>query len=151
MSKRQVVNLSTEQRKELEEIVHKGASSARKQTRARILLLSDRSQGQKRSQSEVAEMLMCNPTTVGNICRRLGREGLHAALSEKPRPGKPPKVTGEVEAHLVAITCSQAPEGHSRWTLRLLAEHLVALEVVESISPVAVGTVLKKMNLSLGA
>jgi transposase len=151
MSKRQVVNLSTEQRKDLEEIVHKGESSARKQTRARILLLSDRSQGQKRSQSEVAEMLMCNPTTVGNICRRFGREGLRAALSEKPRPGKPPKVTGEVEAHLVAITCSQAPEGHSRWTLRLLAEHLVALEVVESISPVAVGTVLKKMNLSLGA
>jgi transposase len=150
MSKRQTVNLTTEQRKELEEMVHKGESSARKQTRARILLLSDRSQGQKRSQSEVAEVLMCNTTTVGNICRRYGREGLAAALSEKPRPGKPPKVTGEVEAHLVAIACSQAPEGHGRWTLRLLAERLVALEFVESISPMAIGNVLKKMNLSLG-
>jgi putative transposase len=151
MSKREEVHLTTEQRRELEAMVRKGESSARKQTRARILLLSDRSQGQKRTQAEVAEELMCSPTTVGNICRRLGREGMSAALSEKARPGKPAKVTGEVEAHLVAIACSQAPEGHSRWTLRLLAEHLVALELVESISHVAIGDVLKKMNLSLGA
>lgn len=150
MSKRQDVNLTTEQREELEGLLHKGESSARKQTRARILLLSDRSQGQKRSHSEVAAVLMCNTTTVGNICRRFGREGMSAALSEKPRPGKPPKVTGEVEAHLVAITCSQAPEGHGRWTLRLLAERLVELELVDSISHVAIGDVLKKMNLSLG-
>ena len=96
-------------------------------------------------------MLLCSTTTVGNICRRFGREGLVAALSEKPRPGKPPKVTGVVEAHLIALTCSQAPAGYGRWTLRLLAERLVALEVVESISHVAIRDVLKKMNLSLGA
>jgi transposase len=150
MSKRQDVYLTDGQRKELEEMIHKGESSARKQTRARILLLSDRSQGQKRSQAEVAEVLMCNATTVGNIRRRFGREGMVSALSEKPRPGKPPKVTGEVEAHLVALTCSEPPHGHVRWTLRLLADRLVELEVVEAISHVAVHDVLKKMNLSLG-
>lgn len=150
MSKQQHVYLATEQRQELEEMIHKGESSARAQTRARILLLSDRSQGGKRSQAEVAEAVMCNATTVGNIRRRFGREGLVAALSEKPRPGKAPKVTGEVEAHLVALTCSEPPQGHVRWTLRLLANRLVELEQVESISHVAVRDVLKKMNLSLG-
>jgi transposase len=150
MSKRQDVYLSEEQRQELEEIIHKGESSARKQTRARILLLSDRSQGQKRSQAEVAEALLCNATTVGNIRRRFSREGMASALLEKPRPGKPPKVTGEVEAHLVALTCSEPPQGHVRWTLRLLANRLVELEQVESISHVAIRDVLKKMNLNLG-
>lgn len=151
MSKQHHVYLTVEQRQELEEMIHKGKSSARKQTRARILLLSDRSQGQRRSQAEVGEAVMCNATTVGNIRRRFGREGMAAALSEKPRPGKPPKVTGEVEAHLVALTCSEAPQGYVRWTLRLLADRLVELELVESISHVAIHDVLKKMNLSLGA
>lgn len=150
MSKKQDVYLSTEQRTELEEMIHKGESSAREQTRARILLLSDRSQGQRRTQAEIAEVLMCSAATVGNIRRRFLREGLEAALTEKPRPGKPPKVTGEVEAHLVAIACSAPPPGHVRWTLRMLADRLVELEQVDSISHVAIGDVLKKMNLSLG-
>lgn len=150
MSQRHHVNLNVEQRKELEAMIHKGESSVREQTRVRILLLSDQSQGQKRTQAEVAAVLMCHETTVGNICRRFSREGLVAALSEKPRPGKPPKVTGEVEAHLVALTCSQPPPGHVRWTLRLLANRLVELEQVESISHVAIRDVLKKTNLSLG-
>ncbi len=150
MSQQQPVNLKAEQRKALEEMIRKGETSARKQTRARILLLSDRSQGDKRSQAEVSEMLMCSATTVGNIRRRFAREGLASALSEKPRPGKPPKVTGEVEAHLVAVACSEPPQGHVRWTLRLLANRLVELGQVESISHAAVGDVLKKMNLSLG-
>jgi putative transposase len=150
MSQQQPVYLVAEQRKALEEMIHKGESSAREQTRARILLLSDRSRGEKRSQAEVAEALMCSATTVGNIRRRFAREGLVSALCEKPRPGKPPKVTGEVEAYLVALTCSEPPQGYVRWTLRLLANRLVALEQVESISHAAVRDVLKKMNLSLG-
>lgn len=150
MSQHQHVYLTVAVRNKLEETIHKGESSAREQTRARILLLSDRSQGQKRTQAEIAEVLLCSEATVGNIRRRFVREGLASALSEKPRPGKPPKVTGEVEAHLVALTCSEPPPGHMRWTLRLLADRLVALEQVESISHVAIGDVLKKMNLSLG-
>jgi putative transposase len=144
MSQHQHVYLTAEVRNKLEETIHKGESSAREQTRARILLLSDRSQGQKRTQAEVAEVLLCSETTVGNIRRRFCQAGLTSALSEKPRPGKPPKVTGEVEAHLVALTCSEPPPGHVRWTLRLLADRLVELEQVESISHVAIGDVLKK-------
>jgi hypothetical protein len=71
-------------------------------------------------------------------------------LYEKPRPGAKPKIDGEVEAHLVALACSAPPEGYDRWTLRLLADRLVSLEIIDSISHVAVGEVLKKMNLSLG-
>jgi transposase len=150
MSKKQSICLTIEQRTKLEEMIHKGESTAREQTRARILLLSDRSQGERRTQDAIAEVLMCSAATVGNIRRRFLREGLESALSEKPRPGKPPKVTGEVEAHLVALACSAPPPGHVRWTLRMLAARLVALEEVESISHVAIGDVLKKMNLSLG-
>jgi transposase len=150
MSKKQHVSLTVEERQKLEEMIRQGKSKAREQTRARILLLSDRSQGQKRSQAEVAEALLCSPTTVGNIRRRFVRQGLAAAMSEKPRPGKPPKVTGEVEAHLVALACSAPPPGHMYWTLRMLADRLLLLEQVESISHVAIRDVLKKMNLSLG-
>jgi hypothetical protein len=75
---------------------------------------------------------------------------LERALYDLPRPGAKPKIDGEVEAHLIALTCSDAPEGYDHWTLRLLADRLVAMEVVESISHVAVGDALKKMNLSPG-
>ena len=150
MSQKQDVNLNAEQRTKLEEMIHKGESSAREQTRARILLLSDRSQGQKRTQAEIAEALMCSAATVGNIRRRFVQEGLHAALYDKPRPGAKPKITGEVEAQLVLLACSAPPEGQNRWTLRLLAQRLVELEVVESVSHVAVRDVLKKTHLSLG-
>ena len=144
MSKKQDVYLTVERRTKLEEMIHKGESTAREQTRVRILLLSDRSQGQRRTQAEIAEALRCSAATVGNICRRFIREGLEAAFSEKPRPGKPPKVTAEVEAHLVAIVCSAPPPGHLRWTLRMLANRIVELEQVESISHVAIGSVLKE-------
>jgi hypothetical protein len=76
--------------------------------------------------------------------------GVNGALFEKPRPGAKPKIDGEVEAHLIALTCSDPPEGYERWTLRLLADRLVTMEVIDSISHVAVGDALKKMNLSLG-
>jgi hypothetical protein len=88
MSKQHHVYLTVEQRQELEEMIHKGESSVRKQTRARILLLSDRSQGQKRSQAEVAEGLMCNATTVGNIRRRFGREGMAATWKTAQSHGR---------------------------------------------------------------
>jgi len=92
---------------------------------------------------------MVTGSTVCQIKRRYFEQGL--SLQDKPRPGRPiTKMTGEVEAHLIALTCSQPPKGHDRWTLRLLADRLVALEIVGSISHVAVGETLKKMNLSLG-
>jgi transposase len=98
----------------------------------------------------VAEAVMCSPGTVVGVRRRFVEEGLSAALYDKPRPGQAPKITGDIEAQLVMLACSDAPEGHERWTLRLLAEHLVELTELESISHVAVGERLKKMNSSPG-
>ena len=93
---------------------------------------------------------MVSQGTVSNIKKRYFAGGLREALHDRPRPGRPPKITGDVEAHLIAQVCSEPPEGHERWTLRLLADRLVELELVESISHVAVGKRLKKTNLSLG-
>lgn len=151
MKKQQHVYLKENERTELEQLIKSGTQSARMLARARTLLLLDRSQGQKRTIQAVVEAAMVSQGTVSNIKKRYFAGGLDEALTEKPRPGAKPKITGEVEAHLVAMVCSEPPEEYDRWTLRLLADRLVVLELVESISHVAVGEALKKMNLSLGA
>lgn len=139
-----------EQRQELEKLINSGHAPARSQSRARILLLLDRGQGRRRRDKEVAEAVMCSQSRVVDVRQRFVEEGLESALYDKPRPGQKPKITGDIEAQLVLLACSQAPEGHSRWTLRLLADRLVELTELDSISHVAVGERLKKMNLSLG-
>jgi transposase len=146
MSKRITINLQEQERQELEQQIRKGIRSARELTRARILLLSDQGQGV----GQVTEAVMCSRGTVINVKKRYLEGGLEAALHDKPRPGARPKITGDVEAHLIALTCSDPPEGYGQWTLRLLANRLVELELVESISHTAVGKVLKKTNSSLG-
>jgi transposase len=150
MSQRLTIKLSKHERQELEQLIHKGDNSARVQRRARILLLSDRNQGQPLGTGETAKAVMCSSGTVCNVKGRYLSGGLPEALYDKPRPGAKPKITGEVEAHLIAMACSDPPEGQARWTLRLLADRLVELELVESISHVAVGEVLKKTNSSPG-
>ncbi len=120
------------------------------QRRARILLLSDRNQEQLLGAGAVAKSMMCTPGTVCNVKKRYLSGGLDEALYDKPRPGAVPKITGEVEAHLIALTCSDPPEGQASWTLRLLADRLVELQLLESISHVAVGKVLKKTNSNPG-
>ena len=150
MSKALTVSLTTEQREQLHRLIHAGHAPARTQTRARILLLADRSQGARRTDAQVAGAALCSPSTVGNTRRRFVRNGLSAALEEKPRPGKAPKITGDIEAHLVTLACSDPPEGEARWTLRLLAGRLVELGLLDSLSHVAVGERLKKMNSSPG-
>lgn len=150
MSKRLNIQLDKNERQELEQLIRKGESSAREQRRARILLLSDRHQKQPLGTGETAKAVMCSPGTVCNIKSRYLLGGLAEALYDKPRPGARPKITGEVEAHLIALVCSDPPAGQVRWTLRLLADQLVELELVESISHVAVGAVLKKTNSSPG-
>jgi transposase len=131
-------------------LIKSGINSARVITRARILLLLDRSQGKKRKMEEVADAAMVSYGTVSNVKKRYFAGGLQGALYDKPRPGAKPKVDGEVEAHLIALACSDPPEGYERWTLRLLADKLVALEVIDSISHVTVGEVLKKTKSSRG-
>lgn len=150
MSKHVTIHLTPEQRQTLTELIRKGKSAARVQQRARVLLLSDRSQGKPKTEAEISSALLCSATTVGNIRRRFARAGMKVALYDKPHARAKPKVTGEVEAKLVTLACSAPPDGRSRWTLRLLAQKMVELHYVESLSHVTVHQVLKKTRLSLG-
>lgn len=145
------IHLSKENRQDLESLIRSGESSARTQTRARILLLTDESQKKKKGTEEIASALMCSLPTITNIRKKFVEGGLENALYDKPRPGAIPKITGEIEAHLTLLACSAPPEGRSRWTLQLLADKLVELKLLDSISDVAVMHRLKKMNLSLGS
>ena len=145
------IHLSKENRQELETLIRSGESSARTQTRARILLLTDESQKKQKGTEEIASALMCSLPTITNIRKKFVEGGLENALYDKPRPGAIPKITGEIEAQLTLLACSTPPEGRSRWTLQLLADKLVELQLVDSISDVAVMHRLKKMNLSLGS
>jgi Homeodomain-like domain len=166
MSQHVTVHLSAEQRQHLENLIRKGNAPARVQTRARILLLSDHlsdhrpahqaNPGQERTpltpltQKQVAQATLTSAPTVCQICRRFALDGIEAALSEKPRPGAVPKITGEVEAQLCLLACSDPPTGQARWTLRLLADKLIELGYVASITEAALCKRLKKTRLSPG-
>ena len=144
------ITLPEEERIELLQLIKSGKHSARVLGRARIMLLLDRSQGEERKLQDIADTMLTSIGTVSNIKRRYLKSGLEHGLYDRPRPGAKPKIDGEVEAHLIALVCSDPPEGQLRWTLRLLADKLVELELVETISHVAIGDALKKTNLSLG-
>jgi hypothetical protein len=151
MTTQDIVMLTDEQRSRLQTFVRSGTASARKLARARILLLADRSQGQALTDDQVAQAtLVCRPTVLA-VRHRFVQEGLEAALCEKPRPGRAPKITGDVEAKLTMLACSAPPEGHARWSLRLLADQMVTLDYVdEKISHVAIYKTLKKTKSSRG-
>ena len=146
-----VIELSEQDRSELIDIVTKGSSSARKILRANILLASDKLSDKYMTIAEIAKVYHTTPTTVQTVRTAYCEQGLEATLNRKKRetPPVPAKVTGEVEAHIIALACSDPPEGYSRWTLRLLADKTVELGYISSISHVTVLNVLKKMNLSL--
>ena len=150
MQQRYIVFLSAPEREELHQKLRQGQGLARTQTKARILLLADRSLGQSRTDEQVAGAVLCSPLTVLRTRRRFVEAGVWAALHDKARPGAQPKITGEVEAHLVHLACSAAPEGHAAWTLQLLANTLIELKLVDSISPTQVGVRLKKTRSSPG-
>ena len=151
MTTHRQVYLTPDQRAQLERLIRSGHAPARVQTRVRILLLTDRHQPQRMTDAEIAAALLCNPNTVGNVRRRFVEAGLDAALYDKPRPGATAKITGEIEAQLSVLACSTPPKGKARWTLQMLADKLVELQLVDSISDVAVMHRLKKMPLSRGA
>ena len=150
MKKRVTISLADDQRTELNQLTRSGTVAARTLTRARVLLLADRSQGETRTNKAVAEAVGVHPVTVCLLLHRFDAEGLQATLYDKPRPGQTPKVTGDIEAQLITLCCSDPPEGVARWTLRLLASKIVAQSSLESLSHVTVGERLKKMNLNLG-
>ena len=149
MSKVYRVSLTTEERDELDALIRKGTGAAQRLTRARILLKADQGDdGPAWPDERVAEALDVAVRTVHNVRRRFVEEGLAGALARKPqcRPSKVRLLDGRAEARLVALACSQPPAGRARWTLQLLAERLVELRVVESISADTVGRAMKKTN-----
>jgi transposase len=143
--KKYVVDLTAEERTTLEQLLQKGKSSARKLTRARILLQADEGQ----TDEEIATALAVGVATVERTRRRFVEANLEA-LNELPRPGGQCKLSGKPEAHLIAVACTPAPSGHTRWTLQLLAEQVVALGFAESIARETVRQVLKKTRSSRG-
>ena len=140
------ISLKEEDREELSQYLRRGKASARSLTRARILLLAD----EGRNDKEIAETLRVSKSTANRIRKRYCEGGLDFALHEKARSGAPPKIDGKIEAQLTLLACSEPPDGRSKWTLRLLADKLVEMEVVDSISHMSVQRLLKKMKLSLG-
>ncbi len=152
MTKKYRIKLSEEERLSLTEMVSKGKAAAYRRRHAHILLLADEnSESGGMVDKRIAESVLVGVATVERVRRRCVEEGLEAALERrKQKNRRKPVLDGEGEARLVAIACSSPPEGHVRWSLRLLADKLVELEVVESISRETVSKVLKKTNLSPG-
>ena len=146
-----IIELSTPDKAEPIDIVTKGKSPARTILRANILLASDRRNERYMTVSEISKAYHTTPTTVQTVRTSYCEKGLEATINRKKRETPPvrAKVTGEVEAHVIALACGEPPEGYSRWTLRLLADKTVELGYIESISHVTISTILKKMNLSL--
>ncbi len=152
MKKKYIVTLTPEERQILQAMLSKGKAAARKLVHARILLKTDASAGGPAWRDDaIAEAVEVGRATVERLRKAFVEEGLTAALQRrKPRRQYQRKLDGDAEAHLIALACSQAPEGRSRWTLRLLADRMVQLEQVDHLSHETVREVLKKTNLSLG-
>ena len=152
MSPRYRVTLTKEERRELEVMTRRGKTHARRFIHARALLLCDASAaGPAWNVADVATALGVTSRAIEHLKKRFVEEGLEAALKRKPREKPPREVVfdGAFEARLVALACSDAPEGRRRWTVRLLADKAVELRFAESVSHMTVQRVLKKTNLSL--
>ena len=151
-AKRYIVSLTEQERQMLEKLISTGKTSARKINHGRILLKANINQaGGGRTDEQISSALNISIRTIERVRQRFVCEGIENALN--PRPKKSSllkKIDGEAEAHLIALACSQVPQGYNRWTLRLLAESMVTLEYIESISYETVRQVLKKTSLNLG-
>ena len=143
--KKYLVDLSSDERESMRQLVRRGKHSARKVTRARILLLA--SDGS--TDEQIVAALKTGFATVERTRKRFVEEGM-GCLNERPRRGQAPKLTGKQEAHLIAIACSTPPRGRARWTLQLLADKVVELKFTDSIARETVRQVLKKTNLNPG-
>lgn len=143
--KRYLVELSPGERTRLRSLTATGSPTTKARRRAQIWLFCDQGpEGPAWTDARTAEAVGVTEMTVSRARRALVEEGLEAALQRKPRPPRPPKLDGTAEAELVRLACSRPPPGRARWTLKLLAAELVALEVVDSIAPETVRRTLKK-------
>jgi transposase len=146
MPKTFVVQLSSAQREQLEQLLASGTAASRQLTHARMLLKADRSEGGPAwGNAPIAEALEISTLTVTRVKKRFIQQGLEAALERKKQAKrKEPKLDGRQEAHLLALVCGAPPEGQARWTLRLLAGRMVELGYVEAVSHETVRQTLKK-------
>ena len=145
-AKQYKVDLSQSERAELDGMTRKGQVSARKIKRGQILLRA--SEGWR--DADIAVALETGHSTVERIRRRFVEGGLNHALNEDARPGQKRRLDGRAEAPLIALACSERPDGQARWSMRLLADKLVELEVVDRVSHETVRQTLKKMTSSRG-
>jgi len=150
MNKKYIVRLTDEERGELESMVNKGKTQAYRIKHANVLLSVD-ADGPGWTDEETAAAFKCNRNTVHNVRRRFVLQGIESALERKKqeKPSRERILDGEKEARLVAIACSKAPEGRAKWTLRMLADEVVALEIVDTVSAQTVRRTLKKTSLNL--
>jgi transposase len=145
-SKKAPLSLPEAEVSALESMLSKGVDSVRSLKRAQVLLYLHKAH----PVAAICQQVQVSEATVYNLWTRYQQEGLDSALREKPRSGQPSKFDNALQAQLTALACSPAPDGHCRWTLRLLADKLVELRWVDSVSHQAVGEQLKKIALSLG-
>ena len=152
MYQKYFVRLSSEERQYLEKLVSSGNAQARKTRRARILLKSDCSEGGPNwSYEAICDALDVNAMTVANVRKAFAEGGLEKALNrKKPEREYEHALDGNAEAHLIALACGAAPDGYERWSLRLLRDRFVKLEIVSTVSHETIRTTLKKRRLSLG-
>ena len=148
MKKKYIVTLTEEEQRILREMLSRGKAAARKLMHGRILLKADAGPGGPNwNDAAIAEGLEVGRATVERVRKRFVEEGFEASLQRrKPRREYARTLDGDGEAHLIALACSPAPEGRSRWTLRLLADRMVALEYVDAVSKDTVARTLKKTN-----
>jgi transposase len=146
MIKKWAIHLATNERETLEAVIKKGKSTARSIRRSQVLLLAD----EGREDKDIAALLKCAKSSVYCTRRRYHEEGLEAALKENPRAGRPEKLVGKAKAHLIALACSEPPEGRACWTMQLLGDRCVTLELVDSISKDTVRRILKKTRSNRG-
>jgi hypothetical protein len=151
--KKYKVTLTDEERQQLQALIAAGKASARRLAHARVLLKADAAPGGPAWPDErIAQAVEVSTDTIGRIRQRFVEQDLEAALSRKQqeRPSRARKLDGKAEARLIALACSAPPEGRKEWTMRLLADRLVELEVVDTICDETVRRVLKKTNSSRG-
>lgn len=150
--KRYTIKLMKDEVEELMAIINKGSHSSHTFRTAYVLLNCDEGEhAEKITNEQISKVLKIGMRTIDRIKKRFIEEGLEGVLERRPSTRiYEKKIDGEVEAKLVQLCCSEPPPGYARWSLRLLADKMVELKYVDSISYVAVGTTLKKMNLSLG-
>jgi transposase len=146
MRKTAVVHLNDEQRADLTQRLERNPLTGRQRRRHQILLLAD----QGRTDERIVQATGAGLSTVQRLRKRWVRDGLQAALAEKPRCGAPAKLDGKQQALIIALACSDAPQGHAQWSARLLANRAVEMEIVEAVSESTVRRLLKKMHSSRG-